>query len=219
MKIDPPFSCNTEKLNLAPEKTESIEIEFDPGMWQERVSENITRKLTILHDNHPHRDIVQLCGEVCFPNLQILPPDIHFGCILNDTSKKKYLTLTNISQMPVSYEWSFLEEETTSLSSRPAIEEKKKGKKRKKLPINEVFDILPVSGTLDRGQTETVEFTFYAGNQLPYSGIAIASVDGGPDYRVQIDGESSNVDFHIPETELDYGEIPFNESSTQTFTV
>lgn len=96
--------------------------------------------------------------------------------------------------MAVSYEWSFLEEETASLSAKP-IEEKKGKKKRKKLPINEVFDILPVSGTLDPGQHETVEFTFYAGNMLHYSGIAICSVEGGPDYRVQIDGESSNIDF------------------------
>jgi hypothetical protein len=218
LKIDPPFSCNTEKLHLAPDKTEVIEIEFDPGMWQERVSEDITRKLSISHDGHPHKDFVQLCGEVCFPNLKIMPPDIHFGCILNDTSKKKYLDLTNISQMPVSYEWSFLEEETASLSSRP-IEEKKKGKKKKKLPINEVFDILPVSGTLGCGEGETVEFTFYAGNMLHYSGIAICSVDGGPDYRVQIDGESSKVAFEISEKELDYGEIAYNESSTKTFEV
>lgn len=69
LKIDPPFSCVTEKINQAPGKTDQIEILFDPGMWQERVSEDITRKLTVLHDNHQHKDIVQLCGEVCFPNL------------------------------------------------------------------------------------------------------------------------------------------------------
>jgi hypothetical protein len=39
-----------------------------------------------------------------------LPPNIDFGCILNDTGKKKYLTLHNVSEMPVAYEWSFLEE-------------------------------------------------------------------------------------------------------------
>jgi len=187
-------------------------------MWQERVSEDITRKLHISHDKHPHKDYITLCGEVCFPNLQILPPDIHFGCILNDTSKKKFLTLKNISQMPVSYEWSFLEEETASLTQKP-IEEKKKGKKKKKLPINEVFDILPVSGTLEMGQSETVEFTYYAGNQLHYSGIAICSVDGGPDYRVQIDGESSSIACDISEKELDFGLVPYNKEQTKTFEV
>lgn len=75
---------------------------------------------------------------------------------MNDTSKKKYLTLTNISEMAVNYEWSFLEEEVTALNGVRDEEEekktkKKKGKKSKMLPINEVFDILPVSGLLMPG--------------------------------------------------------------------
>lgn len=84
--------------------------------------------------------------------MQIVPPNIDFGCILNDTSKRKYLVLTNISEMPVSYEWSFLEEETTSLNAVQEEDETKKRKKKpKSLPINEVFDILPVSGRLEPG--------------------------------------------------------------------
>lgn len=130
LRIDPPFSCATERLTLMPgeeivkgervslkREPETISIDFDPGMKQDRLSDNISGKLTISHANHPHRDVVQLQGEVCFPNLQIVPPNIDFGCILNDTSKRKYLVLTNISEMPVSYEWSFLEEETTSLNA------------------------------------------------------------------------------------------------------
>jgi hypothetical protein len=49
--------------------------------------------------------------------------------------------------MPVNYEWSFLEEETLS-PLREEEDAKKKKKKGKQLPINEVFDILPVSGML-----------------------------------------------------------------------
>lgn len=155
---------------------------------------------------------------MCFPNLQIVPPNIDFGCILNDTSKRKYLVLTNISEMPVSYEWSFLEEDTTSLNAVQEEDETRKRKKRpKSLPINEVFDILPVSGRLEPGQTENVEFTFQAGHGLLYNGIAVCSVDGGPDYEVPIIGESSFVDFRLSTNELDYGEIPYNESSSKDF--
>jgi len=161
LRIDPPFSCATEKLTLTNGEPETISIDFDPGMKQDRLSDNISGKLTISHANHPHRDVVQLQGEVCFPNLQILPPNIEFGCILNDTSKRKYLVLTNISEMAVNYEWSFLEEESTSLNAvQEEDENNKKRKKPKSLPINEVFDILPVSGRLEPGQTENVEFTF-----------------------------------------------------------
>lgn len=110
LKIDQPFSCPVEKLTLEKDGSDTIKIDFDPGMKQDRLSDHINGKLTISHDGHPHKDIVNLQGEVCFPNLQILPPKIDFGCILNDTSKKKYLTLANISEMPVAYEWSFLED-------------------------------------------------------------------------------------------------------------
>lgn len=118
--------------------------------------------------------------------------------------------------MAANYEWSFLEEEVTSLNQR---EEEKGGKKKsnlkkkKLLPINEVFDILPVSGILLPGQTENVEFTYYSGNGLTYSGIAVCSVDGGPDYEVPIVGESSFVAHELPIKEIDFGEIPYNESS------
>ena len=69
--------------------------------------------------------------------------------------------------------------------------------KTRHLPINEVFDILPVSGILQPDQSENVEFTFYAGNGLAYSGMAVVSVDGGPDYDVPIQGESNNVSFRL----------------------
>jgi hydrocephalus-inducing protein len=130
--------------------------------------------------------------------LNIVPPNIDFGCILNDTSKKKYLVLTNPSKMAVNYEWSFLEEEQTNLNTVAEEEEgRKKKKKSRVLPINEVFDILPVSGRLMPGQSENVEFTFQAGHGLLYNGIAVCSVDGGPDYEVPILGESSFVDFKL----------------------
>ena len=137
-------------MTLEKDAEDSVEIQFDPGMKQDRVSDHINGKLTISHEGHPHKDIVFLQGEVCFPNLQILPPKIDFGCILNDTSKKKYLMLTNISEMDVAYEWSFLED-APILDEADEFDEpgaKKKKKKRKHLPINEVFDILPVSGIL-----------------------------------------------------------------------
>ncbi len=72
---------------------------------------------------------------------------------MNDTSKKKYLTLSNISEMPVAYEWSFLEDAPVVDEMEEINQEKKKkkSKRNKKLPINEVFDILPVSGILMPG--------------------------------------------------------------------
>ncbi|MFO0003622.1 MAG: hypothetical protein ACK559_21085, partial [bacterium] len=77
---------------------------------------------------------------------------IDFGCSLTDTSKNKYLVVTNISEKSVAYEWSFLED-APILNEQDELDHldtkgKKKKKKKKALPINEVFDILPVSGIL-----------------------------------------------------------------------
>lgn len=76
-----------------------------------------------------------------------------------------------------------------------------------------MFDILPVSGVLQPGQTETVEFTYYSGHGLLYNGIAVCSVDGGPDYEVPIIGESSFISYTLSTKEIDYGEIPYNEQT------
>ena len=172
LKIEPPFSCNVETLTLPPNQKETINIDFDPGMKQDRMSGTSERRLTIIHKGHPQKDYVELHGEVCYPNLNISPPSISFGCILNDTSKKRYITMTNISEMVCTYDWSFLEEETTSLN-KPVEDDTKKSKKKRDVPINEVFDILPVSGILKQGETETVEFTFYADHGMKYNGIAV----------------------------------------------
>ena len=219
LKIEPPFNCLVEKLTLEKDAEDKVKIEFDPGMKQDRVSDHINGKLSISHEGHPHKDTVQLQGEVCFPNLQILPPKIDFGCILNDTSKKKYLVLTNVSEMPVAYEWSFLEDapildEQDEIDNEPG---KKKKKKKKHLPINEVFDILPVSGTLLPNQTENIEFTYYSGNGLSYSGMAVCSVDGGPDYDIPISGDSSFVSYKLSTNSIDYGEVAYNDSAVKDF--
>lgn len=121
--------------------------------------------------------------------------------------------------MAVAYEWSFLED-APLLDEQDELNEekkKKKSKKNKRLPINEVFDILPVSGVLLPGQTENVEFTFYSGNGLNYSGTAVCSCDGGPDYEVPIQGDSNFVTYKLSSNELDFGEVAYNESSTKDF--
>jgi hypothetical protein len=73
LKIDPPFSCAVEKLTLEKDATDTVKIEFDPGMQQNRQSDLINGKMLISHEGHPHKDTVALSGEVCFPNLQVLP--------------------------------------------------------------------------------------------------------------------------------------------------
>jgi len=50
-------------------------------------------------------------GEVCFPNIKLEQTTVNFGAILNETSKKMIITMSNVSEMGLNYEWTFLEEE------------------------------------------------------------------------------------------------------------
>ena len=61
----------------------------------------------------------------------------------------------NESEKGCAYQWSFLEEEAANMDGSLAPKKSKKQSK-KKLPINEVFDILPVSGFLLPGESEVV---------------------------------------------------------------
>jgi hydrocephalus-inducing protein len=60
--------------------------------------------------DHPQRDNVDLVGILAFPNLQLETNMINFGSILNETSKKIIITMKNISEMPLNYEWNFVED-------------------------------------------------------------------------------------------------------------
>jgi hydrocephalus-inducing protein len=69
-----------------------------------------------VHTDHPHRETIDLVGEVCFPNIKLEQATVNFGAILNETSKKMVITMSNTSEMALDYEWTFLEDEITALS-------------------------------------------------------------------------------------------------------
>ena len=47
--------------------------------------------------------------------------------------------------------------------------------------------------------------------------MAVVSVNGGPDYDVEIAGESNNVSFRISMNNLDFEEVAYNESQPRDF--
>lgn len=70
---------------------------------------------------------------------------INFGAILNDTTKKVSVLMRNVSEMALDYEWTFVEEEVM------AEDEKLNSSNsfgNQPVPINEIFDILPLSGRM-----------------------------------------------------------------------
>lgn len=90
-------------------------------------------------------------------------------------------------------------------------------------PLNEVFDILPLSGCIFPEQTEKIEFNYLAVPNKKYDIIAVCRVSGGPDYFVKIKSEASEVNYriHLPYREkfINLKEVSINTRILQFFEI
>ena len=76
-----------------------------------------------LFDLSSLQDTIHLHGEVHYPNLLIEHNDLDFGCILNGTEVTRYVTMVNVSPLPVKYLWAFIlddQEQNFSFEPQPA---------------------------------------------------------------------------------------------------
>ncbi|KAK3085440.1 hypothetical protein FSP39_003318 [Pinctada imbricata] len=71
--------------------------------------------------------------------------------------------------------------------------------------VEEVFDILPLYGTLRPGDTEQVTMTFYGHADIDGEVKAICEVEGGPTYEVILRGQASLVEYKFDNKEIDFG--------------
>lgn len=71
-----------------------------------------------------------------------------FGCVLNDTTMTKAVRVTNNSVVDCAFSWSFLEDVDEGRSSATA--------RRPYIPVNQIFDILPIRSFLRPGESEEV---------------------------------------------------------------
>ena len=62
------------------------------------------------------------------------------------------------------------------------------GDNEPKLGIDEVFDILPIYGELEPGQSVKTTITFYGHPFVNAECKAICEVDGGPEYEINLQG-------------------------------
>ena len=70
----------------------------------------------------------------------------------------------------------------------------------------QIFDILPLHGTLLPGESQQVQFTFYGYRDIATECLAACVVDGGPTYHVRLSGEASNVQYKFNHSLIDFGE-------------
>ncbi|XP_059684686.1 hydrocephalus-inducing protein homolog [Gavia stellata] len=79
------------------------------------------------------------------------------------------------------------------------------------LGVEEVFDILPLYGVLQPGESQRVTFTFFGHTNIVASVTALCKVEGGPTYEIALSGEASLIDYLLDTTEIDCGLKLFNK--------
>lgn len=73
---------------------------------------------------------------------------VSFGCVLNDTTMTKAVRVTNNSVVDCTFSWSFLEDVDEGRQSATV--------RRPYIPVNQIFDILPIRSFLRPGESEEV---------------------------------------------------------------
>ncbi|KAJ7411775.1 hypothetical protein BTVI_48642 [Pitangus sulphuratus] len=79
------------------------------------------------------------------------------------------------------------------------------------LGMEEVFDVQPVSGVLQPGETQQVPFTFFGHANIVARATALCHVEGGPTYEVELRGEASSLSYHLDIHHIDFGLQLFNK--------
>ncbi|XP_068025928.1 hydrocephalus-inducing protein homolog [Melanerpes formicivorus] len=69
----------------------------------------------------------------------------------------------------------------------------------------EVFDVLPLHGLLQPGQSQQVTFSFFGHPNTVACARALCRVQGGPSYELRLRGEASLISYLLDTTELDVG--------------
>jgi hypothetical protein len=121
-----------------------------------------------------------------FPNLVFETMQVEFGSCLSDTSRRIPVKITNSSAVDVMYHWTWeadsLKEDVSSMMS---MNMRGGGKVAQAKPNPEqLFDILPIKGGLRPGESETLNFSFFAFPGVRAKSTATCVIEGGPTYSV-----------------------------------
>ena len=156
IKTEEPFSIKENTFKIAKNDSVQIKVYFDPSSNKKKKRiETFEGKLIFKHNNHEKVEELKMTVQINFPNIKNLPNELYFGCLLNDTFTKKTIKLERdtSSDLDVIYEWELIELENS-------YESLKRGKNvTRRIPLNEVFSIVPMNGRLKKGELESEEVT------------------------------------------------------------
>uniref|UniRef100_A0A7S2QVW6 MSP domain-containing protein n=2 Tax=Triparma pacifica TaxID=91992 RepID=A0A7S2QVW6_9STRA len=211
LKAQIPYTIDQWEHSLAPQESATINVDFDPGYKADRQSHIAESALTAVYKGHPQRDNIKLTGEINFPNLDFEYTVINFGCVLNDTTKTMLVKVTNVSKVDTAFSWSFVEDEDAARSTATT--------KKPYIPVNQVFDILPIRSYLRPGESEDIEFVYYGHSNRRFKGLTVCEVEGGPEYEITLLGEASQVGFKLDRSLVDFGKVLHTKSEECEFSI
>ncbi|KAG3249966.1 Hydrocephalus-inducing [Phytophthora idaei] len=211
LRTQTPFALDCWEAVLQPGEKVDLNVEFYPGFKDDYTCRVINGKVLVSYTGHPQKDSVELVGDISFPNLSFETAKIDFGCTLNDTQKSISMNVTNISKVDTSFRWIFIEDEKEALSTATA--------KKPYIPINQVFDILPIRGTLKPNESEKIDFVYYGHANRKFRSTVACEVEGGPEYELTLLGEASSLVYKLDKQSLDFGQVLYNKTEDRDFSI
>uniref|UniRef100_H3HD69 Abnormal spindle-like microcephaly-associated protein ASH domain-containing protein n=1 Tax=Phytophthora ramorum TaxID=164328 RepID=H3HD69_PHYRM len=211
LRTQTPFALDCWEAVLQPGEKVDLNVEFYPGFKDDYTCRVINGKVFVSYTGHPQKDSVDLLGDISFPNLAFETTKIDFGCTLNDTQKSISMNVTNVSKVDTRFRWVFIEDEKEALSTATA--------KKPYIPINQVFDILPIRGMLRPNESEKIEFVFYGHANRKFKSTVACEVEGGPEYELTLSGEASSLVYKLDKQSLDFGQVFYNKTEDRDFSI
>ena len=81
---------------------------------------------------------------------------------------------------------------------------------RERIGIENVFDLLPLYGRIEPGEEIHTTISFTGHSNLMGKCRAVCEVEGGPQYELNIKGQSSFINYHFSETNINFEKVLFD---------
>lgn len=212
LRASPPFSLDAYEFRLGAGEARAVSVVFDPMYKEDKQSHAAETRIVALYKDHPRRDFVRCVADINFPNVKIDTASVNFGAVLNDTTSSQVVRVTNVSKLPVLLSWAFIEDPEEAATEAAAAG-------LPYIPVNQIFDIMPIRCHLLPGQEQAIEVVYYAHAGRKASTTAVCEVAGGPEYTLALTGESAVAGFRVDKQLLDFGRMPYSGGDSRDFTI
>ncbi|OHT12584.1 hypothetical protein TRFO_03593 [Tritrichomonas foetus] len=199
-----PFTIDCDNFEIEPGESREFLVSFDSSFKTDFVTESIQKNLVFSFIGHPQNIVVTLKGSIVFPNLKFDSTDeIDFGVLMMNTEQTKSITMTNDVDIPVEYEWQLISND---------------------LSTNRIFDIFPLYGVIEPGESLPTHFSFYAiedplGKVREYKATAVCHVLGGPDYVVPLVGSSATILYKVSPMTFSFSSTCYSQPVKDTLSI